>query len=53
VVKHFIIQAGKDKQRRAHSLTEHSRRLEKNEGKIRSLGEKMEDVYSKTNAVIM
>lgn len=47
MMKLFVIKAGKDNQRRAHSLREHFRRLEMYEEEIRSLGEKLEDVYSK------
>jgi len=42
----FVIKAGKDKQRRNHSLTEYLRRLEKCKEEIRSLGETLEDIYS-------
>ena len=53
LIKLFVIKAGKEKQKRAHSLREHNRRLEKYEKEIRSLGDKFEDVYSKTGPVIM
>mmetsp|Transcript_25552 Transcript_25552/g.61436 ORF Transcript_25552/g.61436 Transcript_25552/m.61436 type:complete len:181 (+) Transcript_25552:272-814(+) len=53
LIKLFVIKAGKKNQRRAHSLREHYRRLEKYEEEIRSLGEKLEDVYSKTGSVIL
>jgi len=53
LIKLFVIKAGKDRQRRAHSLREHFLRIEKYEKEIRSLGEKLEDVYSKTGSVIM
>lgn len=41
----FVIKAGKDKQKRAHSLTEYLRRLEKYKAEIDSLGDTFEDVY--------
>lgn len=50
LVKLFIIKSGKDKQRRAHSLREHYRRLQKYEAEVRSLGEKLEDVCAKTGS---
>lgn len=53
LIKLFVIKAGKDKQKRAHSLREHFRRLEMYEKEIRSIGEKLEDLYSKTGTVIM
>ncbi|KAL7539280.1 hypothetical protein ACHAXR_009144, partial [Thalassiosira sp. AJA248-18] len=53
LIKLFVIKAGQDKQKRAHSLREHFGRLEKYEKEIRSLGEKLEDVYSKPGIVTM
>lgn len=42
----FVVKAGKEKQKRAHSLTEYLRRLEMYQEEIRSLGEKLEDIYT-------
>ena len=53
LIKLFVIKAGQDKQKRAHSLREHIRRLEKYEKEIRSLGDKLEDVVSTKNPVIL
>lgn len=46
MMKLFIIKTGKDKQKRAHSLTEYLRRLEKYKEEVQTLGEKLEDIYS-------
>ena len=53
LIKLFVIKAGQDKQRRAHSLREHYRRLEMYEDKIRSLGDKLEDIPKRTETVIL
>lgn len=53
LIKLFVIKRGQDKQKRAHSLREHSLRLEKYEHEIRSLGEKLEDLYAKPGVVSM
>ena len=53
LIKLFVIKAGQDKQKRAHSLGEHIRRLEKYEKEIRSLGDKLEDIVSTKSAVIL
>ena len=53
LIKLFVIKAGQDKQKRAHSLREHIRRLEKYEKEIRSLGDKLEDIVSTKSAVIL
>ena len=53
LIKLFVIKAGQDKQKRAHSRREHIRRLEKYEKEIRSLGDKLEDVVSTKNPVIL
>jgi len=53
LIKLFVIQAGKDRQKKAHSLREHLIRIQKNEKAIQSLGDKLEDLYSKTENVIM
>ncbi len=37
----FVVKAGKEKQQRAHSLTEYLRRLEKNKEEVQILGEKL------------
>mmetsp|Transcript_17652 Transcript_17652/g.38168 ORF Transcript_17652/g.38168 Transcript_17652/m.38168 type:complete len:428 (+) Transcript_17652:109-1392(+) len=49
----FIIKAGKDRQKRAHSLREHLRRLELYEEKVRTLGSNLEDVCSNSSTMKM
>lgn len=53
LVKLFIIKAGQDRQKKAHSLREHLIRLQKYEKEIQSLGDKLEDVYAKKDTVII
>lgn len=53
MIQLFLIKAGKDRQRRAHSLREHLRRLELYEEKVRTLGSNLEDVCSKSSTVKM
>lgn len=53
LVKLFIIKAGQDRQKKAHSLREHLIRLQKYEKEIQSLGEKLEDVYAKKDSVLV
>jgi len=53
LIKLFVVKAGQDRQRRAHSLREHYRRLEMYEDKIRSLGDKLEDIPKRTETVIL
>ena len=53
LIKLFVIKAGQDKQRRAHNLREHFRRLEKYEKEIRSLGETLDDVFLNEGTVIL
>ena len=53
LIKLFVVKRGQDRQRVAPSLREHLRRLEKYEKEIQSLGDKIEDVYSKPGTVIL
>ena len=52
LIKLFVIKAGKDKQRTAHSLREHLVRMMEYEKEIRSLGETLEDIYAKKDSVV-
>lgn len=46
----FVIKTGKEKQRRAHNLREHFRRLEQHEDEIRGLGKDLEDICSRSGS---
>lgn len=52
LLKLFVIKAGQDKQRTAHSLREHLIRLVRYETEVKSLGDTFEDVYSKGTVIM-